>query len=225
MTLYRKVAAILWKDLLSEFRTKEMIFSMLVFSLMVTVIFNFSFPPGSEFIDDALPGILWMTFVFASLLGMNRTFVYEVDKGCLQGLMLAPMSRSAIYISKLLVNFVFIMLVELTMLPFFSIFFHLDLLGIIWPLLLVVACSTLGFAIIGTLFAAITVNTRTREVMLPILHFPVAIPIIIGAVQATAALLQGQGWDAVWGWLRMIIAFDIIFLVVSLLTFEYIIEE
>ncbi len=221
----RKVLAILWKDLLSEFRTKEMIFSMLIFGLMVTVIFNFSFPPGSEFLDEALPGILWMTFVFASLLGMNRSFVYEVDKGCLHGLMLAPMSRAAIYVSKFLVNFLFVLLAELVMLPFFGIFFGMDLLAYLGPLLAVVLLSTLGFAIIGTLFAAISVNTRTREVMLPILHFPVSIPIIIGAVQATAAAMQDQGWAVVWGWLRIIVAFDVVFLVVSLLTFEYIVEE
>lgn len=225
MSLFGKVAAILWKDILSEFRTKEMILSMLIFSLMITVIFNFSFPPGSAFVQDALPGMLWMTFIFASLLGMNRSFVYEVDKGCLQGLMLAPMSRVAIYISKFLVNLIFISMVEFIMLPFFSIFFDLDILHSIGQLVLVIILSTIGFAVIGTLFSAISVNTRTREVMLPILHFPVAIPIIIGAVQATSAILQEQEWKVVWGWLKIIIAFDIIFFVVSLWTFEYIIEE
>ncbi len=122
--MFPQIMAILWKDLLSEFRTKEMVISMLVFSLMVTVIFNFSFTPGSEFIQEAAAGILWMTFIFASLLGMNRAFVYEVDKGCLQGLMLAPVDRVVIYISKFLVNFIFITLVELIVLPLFSIFFQ-----------------------------------------------------------------------------------------------------
>ncbi|NIR51645.1 ABC transporter permease [candidate division KSB1 bacterium] len=225
MTLLKRIAAIFWKDILAELRTKEMIFSMLVFSLMVTVIFNFSFPPGSEFIQGALPGMLWMTFIFASLLGMNRSFVYEVDKGCLQGLMLAPMSRVAIYVSKFLVNVIFIGMVELIMLPFFSIFFDMAILNHVGELVLVILLSTLGLSTIGTLFSAISVNTRTREVMLPILHFPVSIPIIIGAVQATAAVLQEEDWSVTWGWLKIIIAFDIIFFIVSLLTFEYIIEE
>lgn len=223
--MIRKVAAILWKDILSEFRTKEMILSMLVFSLLVAVIFNFSFPPGSAFVREAAPGMLWITFLFASLLGMNRSFVYEVDKGCLQGLMLAPVDRNVIYVSKFMVNVIFIALVELIVLPVFSIFFHLNLLASFWQLALVIVCGTVGLAVIGTLFSAIAVNTRTREVMLPILHFPVAIPIIIGAVQATAAILQGEPWSVVWGWLRILVAFDIIFLVVALLTFEYVIEE
>ncbi len=221
----KKIGALLWKDLLSEFRSKEMILSMLVFSLMVAMIFNFSFPPGSDFLQVAAPGIIWMTFIFAGLLGMNRSFVYEVDKGCLQGLMLAPVDRSVIYVSKLIVNFFFIMLVEVIVLPLFSIFFHLDFFDEIGRLAAVVLLSTLGFSIIGTLFSAIAVNTKTREVMLPILHFPVAIPIIICAVQATSAVLQGKGWDVIWGWLKIIVVFDIIFFLVSIWTFEYIIEE
>lgn len=220
-----KIGVLLWKDMLSELRTKEMIFSMLVFSLMVAVIFNFSFPPGSEFIGEAAPGILWMTFIFASLLGMNRTFVNEVDKGCLQGLMLAPVDRSVIYISKLLVNFIFIGAVELIALPIFSIFFNFNLFSSVWPLLTVLFLCTLGLAVIGTLFSAISVNTRTREVMLPILHFPVSIPIIISAVQATSEIFQGKGLSEIWDWLKILIVFDIIFLIVALLTFEYIIEE
>lgn len=223
--MLNKVAVILWKDLLTEFRTREMVIAMIVFSLMVGMIFNFSFPPGSEFMAEAAPGILWLTFVFAGLLGMNRTFVYEVDKGCLQGLMLAPVDRSVIYISKFLVNLIFIGIVELIVLPVFSIFFKLDIFSSLGQLLLVILLSTIGFSVIGTLFSAIAVNTRTREVMLPILHFPVSIPVILAAVQATAAIFQGEEWDVIWGWLKILIAFDIIFFVVAILTFEYIIEE
>ena len=166
-----------------------------------------------------------MTFIFAGLLGMNRAFVYEVDKGCLQGLMLAPVDRSVIYVGKLIVNFFFIMLLEIIVLPLFGIFFHLDFFNDIGRLAAVVLLSTLGFSIIGTLFSAIAVNTKTREVMLPILHFPVAIPIIICAVQATSAVLQGKEWGVIWGWLKIIVVFDIIFFLVSIWTFEYIIEE
>ncbi len=220
-----KVGILLWKDLLSELRTKEMIFSMLVFSLMVAVIFNFSFPPGSEFIKDASPGILWMTFIFAGLLGMNRSFVYEVDKGCMQGLMLAPVDRSVIYISKLLVNFIFISAVELIATPLFAIFFDFSIVDVLGPFLLVLFLSTLGLSIIGTLFSAIAVNTKTREVMLPILHFPVSIPIIICAVQATSAVFQGHPWGEIWNWLKILIAIDVIFLILAIFMFEYVVEE
>jgi len=219
------IGTMLWKDLLSEFRTREMLLSMLIFSLMVGFIFNVAFPPGSEFVQDATPGILWMTFVFASLLGMNRSFVYEVDKGCLHGLMLAPVDRSVIYFSKFFVNLLFILIVELIVLPVFSIFFRLDILTSFWQLLLVMVLGTIGLAAVGTLFSAIAVNTRTREVMLPIMHFPVSIPIIIGSVEGTAAVFSGQDWSVIWGWLKILVAFDVIFLIVSFLTFEFIIEE
>jgi heme exporter protein B len=220
-----KVGAILWKDILSEYRTKEMLGSMVVFSLLVSVIFNFAFPPGSELVREAAPGILWMTIIFASLLGLNRSFVYEVDKGCLQGLMLAPVDRNMIYISKALVNFIFITLVEVVVLPVFSIFFDLNVINSLLQILLVLILSTAGIAIIGTLFSAISVNTRSREIMLPIMYFPVFIPVIFGAVQSTKAILQEQAWSVIWGWLRIVIAFDVIFLVVALLTFEFVIEE
>jgi heme exporter protein B len=220
-----QIAAILWKDILSEYRTKEMLSSMIVFSLLVSVIFNFAFPPGSEALREAIPGILWMTIIFASLLGLNRSFIYEVDKGCLQGLMLAPIPRSAVYIAKSLVNFLFILLVEMIVLPIFAIFFDLNLLDSLGPLLLVMLLSTAGIAIIGTLFSAISVNTKSREIMLPILYFPVFIPVIFGAVQSTAAIFQEESWSVIWSWLKIIIAFDVIFLIVALLTFEYVIEE
>jgi len=213
------------KDFVSELRGKEMVLSMLVFSLMVAVVFNFALPPGSDAIEEAAPGILWMIFIFASVLGMNRTFVYEVDKGCLQGLMLAPVDRVVIYISKLLVNFSFIFLVELMVLPLFSIFFKLDFATGIWPLLFVLFINTLGLAIVGTLFSAISVNTKTREVMLPILQFPVTVPIIMSAVEATSAVLQGQEWSVIWGWSKIGIVFDVVFFVVAFHTFEFVIEE
>jgi heme exporter protein B len=198
---------------------------MIVFSLLVSVIFNFAFPPGSEALREAIPGILWMTIIFASLLGLNRSFIYEVDKGCLQGLMLAPIPRSVVYIAKSLVNFLFILLVEMIVLPIFAIFFDLNLLDSLGPLLLVMLLSTAGIAIIGTLFSAISVNTKSREIMLPILYFPVFIPVIFGAVQSTAAIFQEESWSVIWSWLKIIIAFDVIFLIVALLTFEYVIEE
>jgi heme exporter protein B len=223
--MLRQISAIFWKDLLSELRSREMVFSMLIFSLMVALIFNFAFPPGSQFIQEAAPGILWMTFLFAGLIGMNRTFVYEVDRGCLHGIMIAPVDRFAIYAGKLLVNFLFMTIVELVAVPMFIIFFGLTISASVWNLILVIVLSTLGFSIVGTLFSAISVNTRTREVMLPILHFPVSIPLIIGSVEATAAIFRDEGWEVLWGWLKIVIVFDVVFLMVAFLTFEYVIEE
>jgi len=223
--MFGKTGALFWKDMVAEWRSKETLFSMLVFSLMMSVVFNFSFPPGSDFIREAAAGILWMTFLFAGLLGIGRSFTREIDKGCLTGIMLAPVERSTIYISKLLINFVFIMLVEAISLPLFAIFFKLDLLQNIFAIAFVFTISILGFCIIGTLFAAISVNVRTREIMLPILQFPISVPLIICGVQATRAAIEGQEWAVIWGWSKIIIAFDIIFFIVGYLTFEFIIEE
>ncbi len=219
------ITTMVWKDVLSELRTKEMLTSMLVFSFMVVVLFNFAFPPGSEFVDEAVPGLLWVVFIFAGLLGMNRAFVYEVDKGSLHGLMLCPVDRSSIFWGKLIVNLILMAIVETVTLGFFVVFFNLDILSALLPLFLIVALSSYGLAVIGTLFSAMAVNTKSREVMLPILHFPVSVPIIIAAVDSTASVLGGAGLAENWGWLRILLAFDIIYSVVAVLVFEYVLEE
>jgi heme exporter protein B len=219
------ITTMVWKDLLSELRTKEMLSSMLVFSFMVVVLFNFAFPPGSEFLDAAVPGLLWMVFIFASLLGMNRAFVYEVDKGSLHGLMLCPVDRSSIFWGKLIVNLILIAIVELITIGFFVIFFDLQIMSTLLPLLVIVALSSYGLTVVGTLFSAMAVNTKSREVMLPILHFPVSVPIIIAAVESTASILGGASLAENWGWVRILLAFDIIYSVVNVLVFEYVLEE
>lgn len=219
------ITTLVWKDLLSELRTKEMISSMLVFSFMVVVLFNFAFPPGSEFLQDAVPGLLWLVFIFAALLGMNRAFVYEVDKGSIHGLMLCPVDRSSIFWGKLIVNLIVIAIVETITLGFFIVFFNLRILSSLPALFLVIALSSYGLAVIGTLFSAMAVNTKSREVMLPILHFPVSVPIIISAVDSTASILAGGSLAENWGWVRILVAFDIIYSVVTVLLFDHVLEE
>jgi heme exporter protein B len=220
---FAKVVAIVWKDLVAELRTKEMFSSMLVFALLVIVIFNFAFELKSADMTDLAPGMLWVAFTFAGVLGLNRSFALEKDRGALEGLMLTPLDRSGIYVAKMLSNLIFMSLVELMVLPLFWVLSNLMFFPI--ALIPVVILGTLGFVAIGSLFAAMTVNARAREVMLPVLLFPVAAPLIVAAVKATGTVLAGQPLTRAGGWLQLLLACDVIFLVLSILTFEYVIEE
>ena len=225
MIAIRQILAILRKDILAELRTKEIITTMLVFALVVIVIFNFVFDPGSEFIRTSLPGILWVAIVFASNLGLGRSFAREQESGMMQGLLLCPVERSNIYIAKVTGNVIFIFLVELIILPVLIILFDLNIAEI-WPVLfLILFLGTIGFASVGTIFSAISANTKSREIMLPILLFPVTVPVILASIKGTAALFEGKEMNEVWSWIRILSGFDIVFFVVSYILYEYVVEE
>ncbi len=223
MSFMRKVLTIVQKDVAVELRTKEMLSSMFVFSLLVIVIFSFAFDLRVEDVRKVAPGVLWVTFVFAGMLGLNRSFVLEKDRGCLEGLLLCPVDRSAIYFGKMLGNVIFMMIVEAMILPIFSILFNISLFQPV--LLLIVVLGTLGFAGVGTLFSAMAVHTRSREVMLPVLLFPVVVPAMIAAVKATGGILDGQPVSEIAHWLRLLAVFDVVFFAISFMTFDYVVEE
>lgn len=219
----RKVLAIVHKDIIAELRTKEMFSSMFVFALLVIVIFNFAFELRVANVKQVAPGVLWVTFTFAGMLGLNRSFILEKDKGCLEGLLLAPVDRSAIYFGKMLGNLIFMSVVEVIVLPIFWVLFNPPLFSP--ALILIIVLGTLGFAGVGTLFSAIAVHTRAREVMLPILLFPIVVPLMIAAVKITGGLLDGQPLSEMRNWLNLLVGFDIIFVTVSYMTFDYVVEE
>jgi len=221
MSFLNKVLVIVWKDVMAELRTKEMFSSMLVFALLLIVIFNFSFELRVDNLAQVAPGVLWVTFAFASTLELNRALSLEMENGCLDGLFLAPMDRSVIYFGKMLGNLIFISAIEALMLPIFSVLFELNLIQP--PLLLTIFLGTIGIAAVGTLLSAIAVNTRAREVMLPVLLFPIILPVVISAVKVTAGILDGIPLSDLAHWFRFLIAFDIIFLVVSYMTFDYVV--
>jgi len=218
-----KVLAIVHKDIIAELRTKEMFSSMFVFALLVIVIFNFAFELRVANVKQVAPGVLWVTFTFAGMLGLNRSFILEKDKGCLEGLLLAPVDRSAIYFGKMLGNLIFMSVVEVIVLPIFWVLFNPPLFSP--ALILIIVLGTLGFAGVGTLFSAIAVHTRAREVMLPILLFPIVVPLMIAAVKITGGLLDGQPLSEMRNWLNLLVGFDIIFVTVSYMTFDYVVEE
>jgi heme exporter protein B len=223
MSFWRKVITITWKDALSEMRTREIVFSVLVFTLLVIVIFNFAFGASKEMVVLVAPGILWVTFAFAGVLSLNRAFILEKEEGCLEGLMVSPISREVIYVGKMLGSLLFMLIIEAIALPIFAFLFNLPILSL--QLVVITILATVGFVAVGTLFSALAVNTKAREMVLPILFLPIVVPIIISAVKASGLALSGEPWSGLFTWLQIIGAFDIIFLVVSFLVFAFVVEE
>ncbi len=223
MSFWQAVGAIIWKDIRAELRTKDIFSSMFVFALLAVIVFNFAFELRVPDMKMVAPGIIWVAVSFAGTLGLNRAFVIELDKGSLAGLLLAPVDRSAIYFGKMLGNLIFMLVVEAMLLPLVMILFNLPLLTV--QHVLVLFLGTYGFAAVGTVFSAIAVNTRAREVLLPILLFPVLIPVLVAGVKMTGGLLDGEALGSLGNWLQLTAVYDIAFTVVAYLTFGFVVEE
>jgi heme exporter protein B len=208
----------------AELRTREMFSSMFVFSLLVILIFNFTFDLRAENQRTLAPGVLWVAIAFAGMLGLSRSFIMEKDRGSMEGLLLTPVDRSAIFLGKMLGNVLFITAVEVIILPIFMVLFNLSAGDL--PLVVgVVLLGTIGFAGVGTLFSAMAIHTRAREVLLPVLLFPVVIPVMLAAVKLTAAILDHLPFADVQNWLSLLVAFDLIFMALAFMLFDYVVEE
>lgn len=217
------VGAVIWKDLSAELRSREMLSAMLVFSLLVLLIFNFALELDVRTRETLTSGILWVTFAFAGTLGLNRSMAIEKDRGCLDGLLLAPVDRSAIYFGKMLGNLVFMLIVAAIVVPVFSLLYNVNLFD---PgLILVILLGSFGYVVVGTLLASMAVQTRTRDLLLPILLFPVVLPVLIPAVKASNGFLLGVDIGEIMPWLNLLIAYDVIFLAVSFMVFDFVVEE
>ena len=223
MKFWRQVTTIVWKDIISEIRTKEGVSSVLIFTLLVIVIFNFAFSSNEETMKLVAPGILWVTFAFAGVLSLNRTFVTEKEGGCIEGLLACPISRETIYIGKMLGSLIFLLIVEAIALPIFALLYNLPTLSP--EVIITTFLTTVGFVAIGTMFSAMAVNSRAREMVLPILFLPVVSPIIVSAVEASGLAISGGTWGSMATWLEIIIAFDVIYITASYLVFAFVIEE
>ncbi len=223
MRYLRAVLAIVRKDVAAEIRSRELLNAMLVFSLLVVLIFNFALELDKAARENVAAGVLWVTFTFAGTLGLNRTFAAEKDRGSFDGLLLAPVDRSAIYFGKLLSTLIFMLLVEAVILPVFSILYGLSLFR---PWLLgIVLLGTFGYAVVGTLLACMAAQTRTRDLLLPILLFPVTVPVVVAAVKATSGILFNAEWKDISPWVNLLAVYDTIFLAVAFMVFEYLVEE
>ena len=219
----RSIAAIVWKDLAAEFRSRELIGSMLVFAALVILIFNFALELDIRSREAVTSGVLWVTFAFAGTLGLNRSMAIEKDRGCLDGLLLAPVDRNVIYFGKAIGNLVFMLVVEAIILPMYSVLYNVNLFQ---PgLILVILLGSIGYAGVGTLLAAMAVQARTRDILLPILLFPVLIPLLLAAVKASNGFLQGFEIAEIMPWINVMIVYDIIFIAVAFMVFDFVVEE
>ncbi len=225
MTFFKKVWPIVWKDMISELRTKEILIYMCFFAFLVLIIFNFAFFTGIGEIRGILSGMLWVAFIFSGLLGLNQTFGSEKDRGSLQGLLLCPVSRATIYVGKVIGNFLFMSIMEILILVLFAILFRVNLWGVLTPLSLIIFLGTLGFVSVGTIFSAMSINAKAREILLTIILFPIVVPLIIASVKATEKIFQGRPLAEIYGWLKILIVFDLIFFLVSYWTFDFVVEE
>jgi heme exporter protein B len=219
----RAVAAVVWKDVRAEFRSRELFSAMLVFSLLIILIFNFALELDIKTRQSVTAGVLWATFAFAGTLGLNRSMAIEKDRGCLDGLLLAPVDRSAIYFGKMISNLAFMLIVESIVLPIYSVLYNINLFQ---PgLLVIILLGSIGYTAVGTLLAAMSVQTRTRDILLPILLFPVVIPVLLAAVKASSGFLDGSDLADILLPINLLIAYDIIFIAVALMVFDSVVEE
>ena len=215
--------AVVWKDAVLEARTKDTVVSVFVFALLVIVVFNFALNPTPQSVGLVAPGILWVAFTFGGVLGLTRTFAVERERGGMQGLLLTPVGRDEIYLGKVLSIFVLMIAVEVVTFPIFAVIYDLPLLA---PGFVPVAVlATLGIAAVGTLFSAMAVNTRAREVMLPLLFLPIAVPVVVAAVEASGPALAADPWGGALPWLPILAVYDAVFLVVCSLAFGYVVQD
>ena len=220
----RRAWVVLWKDLLTERRSKESLNALFFFSLLLLFLFQFALGPDRARLQAALPGLLWLGFVLAGLLALGRSFLLERDNDCWEGLLLTPGDKSAIYVGKLAGNVVLMTAVEIVLLVLFTVFYDIDFAGAAGALAVVLALGTVGLAAVGTLFAAMTAQIRTRELLFPVLLLPAQVPILLATVSATQAVLLGQPLAESAHWLKLLAAADVVYVVVGVLTFEFILD-
>jgi heme exporter protein B len=219
----KAIGAILWKDLAAEFRSRELLSAMLVFAMLVILVFNFALELDYSTRQTVTSGVLWVTFAFAGTLGLNRSMAVEKDRSCLDGLLLAPVDRSAIYFGKALSNLAFMLIVEAIVLPVYSVLYGTNLFNL--GLIGVIMLGSIGYVAVGTLLSAMAVQARTRDVLLPILLFPVVLPVLVSAVKASSGFLQGLAMSDILPWINLLVVYDVIFTAVAFMVFDFVVEE
>lgn len=223
-SFFKATFAIIYKDLAAEFRSRELLTAMLAFSVLVILIFNFALDLNIDVRQKVAAGVLWTTFAFAGTLGLNRSMAVEKDRGCMDGLLLAPVDRSAIFFGKAISNLAFMLIVEAIVLPLYA-FFYNETRIFQWEFIAVLLLGSIGYISVGTLLSAMSVQTRTREILLPILLFPIAIPVLIASVLASGAIINDAGLPQIMTPLNLLIVYDVIFIAVSFMFFDAIVEE
>ena len=211
------------KDFKVELRTRENITTILPFSVVIAFIFNFTFDPSPQLMATIGPGIIWVAFIFSGTLGINRLFLTEREIGTLEALNIAPIHKESIFLGKFLGILILLLSIQSLLIPVFLILYNLNLFELRY--ISITVCATIGFSAVGTLFSAIAVSTKAREIMLPVLFLPVILPIVIASVAATQKIFTTEGWHSLLPWLQLIIFFDFLYLVLCSILFESVIEE
>ena len=220
----RRAWMMVWKDVLTERRSKESLNALVFFSLLLLFVFQFALGPERARVEAALPGLLWLGFILSGLLAFGRTFLVERENDCWEGLVLTPGDKSAIYLGKLAGNVLVMIVVEVVLVALFAVFFGLDFTPVLPALAAVLALGTLGLASVGTLFGAITAQMRARELLFPVLLLPAVVPVLLASVSATQTVLAGEPLADAAAWLKLLAAADLVYLVVGVLTFEFVLE-
>lgn len=220
-----RALALAWKDLITERRTKANFNAVVFLAALILLLFGFALGPDTNALRAAAAGVLWLTVLFSGVLSFNRSYQLELEGGAIDALLLYPGSRKAIFLGKFLANLAFVLLVEAVVVPMAAILYDLPILGALPRLSLVLLLGTIGFVTLGTFYAAMASRVRAREVLLPLLLFPMLIPVLVAAVEATTAILAGDPMGDSGAWIRLLVVFDVIFFLASRFAFEYVIEE
>lgn len=225
MRWLRQMSALLIKDLRIEWRSKDVLTAMLMFALIVITVMTVAFEPGCGELNTIIPGVIWITLLFAGNLGLNRSFAREMENGALDGLRVCAVARSAIYVAKFASQVILMMLTAAIVWPIMVLFFDLGSLAHPLLFILILLLGSTGFSAAGTLLATMAIKTRTRDMMLPILLFPITVPVILAAVKGTALTLYSESIDAVFSWLHILIAFDVIMITACVILYDYVIDD
>ena len=220
----RRVRAIVWKDLTSERRSKAGFNAVAFLGVLILLLFGFALGPDAEALREAASGALWLAILFAGVLAFNRSYQLELDGGALEPLLLYPAPRWTIFAGKLIANLLFVLLVEVVVVPIAAVLFHVSA-GASWlPQLGVLLLGSVGFVALGTFYASMASRSRAREVLLPLLLFPMLVPVLLASAEASKAMLSGDPMSEAGAWVRLLSAFDVIFIVASVFAFEHVIE-
>jgi heme exporter protein B len=225
MTLLKQTYLLLWKDLLLELRRRDSLLTMFFFGTLQLFVFHFAFDMAPDKVVELAPALLWLAFLFTGTLGLAQLFQAERDNHCLDALLLSPLDRGALFLAKTGFNLILMLLVEIVVLPLFWILFNLSTWNLLPQLFLVTLLGTVGFCVLGTITAAITLRARARELLVPLVLFPLMIPVILATIRCMETVLKTGSFGEATVWLRLLVGFDVIFLTIGVLIFDWVIES
>jgi len=224
MNLLKQTSLVFWKDLLLELRRRDSLLTMFFFGTLLLFVFHFSFDLPPDKVAEMAPALLWLAFLFTGTLGLTQLFQMERENHCLEALLLSPLDRGALFLAKSCFNLLLMLLVELVVVPLFWILFNLHGWNLLPQLFLVTLLGTVGFCVLGTIMSAVTLRARARELLLPLVLFPLMIPVILATIRCMENIMSAGDLGAAESWLRLLLGFDVIFVTVGILIFDRVIE-